>query len=402
MKKLKNLKTKDVYYLNKANKIIYADNAATTKLDNDAFEAMKPFMLECYANPSQPYSFSRKAVRAIKEARKIIAECINAEPAEIIFTSGGTESDNWAIKNFTNPDAVRHIITSSIEHHAILNSCKNAGKSSEVKLISVDRNGVVLADELERNLKESMNQIAVSSLANHTMVSIMLANNEIGTIQPIKELAEIAHSYDAMFHTDAVQAIGHIPVDVKELGIDMLSASAHKFNGPKGIGFLYCNNTLDILPFHNGGSQENGMRAGTENVPAIVGMAVALKKNVDEMNQHTAHLNNLSNLFLNELNNANIDFIFNGHKDNRLPGNINISIKDKSGEGLLHILDLKGIYISTGSACDSVNQQVSHVIKAIDVPNDYAQGTIRITFGKDNTEQDAIDVAHAIIKATNI
>lgn len=373
--------------------MIYADNAATTALDIDAFEAMKPYMLECYANASQLYSFSRKARAALKDARKTIAECINAEPEEIFFTSGGTESDNWAIKNFTQC----RIITSSIEHHAILNACKSVSEHSGICMIHVDKYGTVSCDELKNALERPIKD-DVSSCNKNTLVSIMLANNEIGTIEPIRKLSEIAHACGSVFHTDAVQAIGHISVNVNELGVDMLSASAHKFNGPKGIGFLYCKEGITIQPFHNGGSQEFGLRAGTENIPAIVGMAVALKKNITTLSANEKHLKVLSDAFLSHLKNNGVDFILNGHPENRLPGNINLSIKNRSGEGLLHMLDLKGICISTGSACDSVNQQVSHVIKAIGVPKEYAEGTIRISFGKDNTEQDAVRVSQEIVK----
>ncbi len=377
---------------------IYADNAATTKLDEDAFEAMKPYLLDCYANASQPYSFSRKARQALKDARKTIAECINSEPEEIIFTSGGTESDNWAIKCFAPESDIRFVITSPIEHHAILNACSNAGDHCVHQMLKVDNYGQVITDSLHDIL--SAPREAVASCES-TLVSVMLANNEIGTIQPVREVTEIAHSFGAVMHTDAVQAVGHIPIDVKVLGVDMLSASAHKFNGPKGIGFLYNKNNL-LRPLHNGGSQEFGMRAGTENIAAIVGMAVALKKNVDEMEKHAAHLRDLTSLFLSKLNKAKVDYIFNGHPDNRLPGNINISIKGKSGEGLMHILDLKGVCISTGSACDSVNQQVSHVIKAINVPYNYSEGTIRITLGKENSEHDILYLADAIIKTLEL
>lgn len=375
---------------------IYADNAATTKLDMDAFEAMKPYLLENYGNPSGAYSFSRKSKRALKEARETIAKCINAEPEKIFFTSGGTESNNWAIKCFSSREDIRYVITSTVEHHAILNACQNADCIH--LLIPVDKYGTVKPEKLIKILVRPREAVAS---CESTLVSVITANNEIGTIQPIKELAEVAHSQGAIFHTDAVQAVGHIPIDVKAMDIDMLSASAHKFNGPKGIGFLYNRNGL-LQTFHNGGSQEFGMRAGTENVPAIVGMAVALKKNIAEIAQNTAHLNELTELFLSALHDANVDFILNGHQTDRLPGNVNISIKGKSGEGIMHLLDLKGICISTGSACDSVNQKTSHVIKAINVSNEYREGTIRISFGKENTKQEVVDIANNLIKMVKI
>ena len=374
--------------------MIYADNAATTQLDEEAFEAMKPFLLECYANASQPYSFAKKAKKAIKEARETIAECINANPEEIIFTSGGTESDNWAIKGFAFSDSGhKTVITSQIEHHAVLNSCYEIERLGHpVAYLPVTDKGIVTPESLRNYITPKTG-----------LVSVMTANNEIGTIQNIRALVEIAHDNIALFHTDAVQAVGHIPIDVKELGVDMLSASAHKFNGPKGIGFLYKTENCDaIRPFHNGGSQEYGMRAGTENISAIVGMAIALKKNISEMEHNEKHLRMVSNVFLTELRKSNTDFIINGDQSNRLPGNINISFRNRSGEGLMHMLDLKGICISTGSACDSTNQEISHVIEAIKVPEEYAEGTVRITFGKNNTEQDAIAVAKNLIKLINL
>ncbi len=374
--------------------MIYADNAATTQLDEEAFEAMKPFLLECYANASQPYRFAKKAKKAIKEARETIAECINAKPEEIIFTSGGTESDNWAIKGFAFSDSGhKAVITSQIEHHAVLNSCYEIERLGyPVAYLPVTNKGIVTPESLRNYLTPKTG-----------LVSVMTANNEIGTIQNIRALAEISHDNGALFHTDAVQAVGHIPINVKELGVDMLSASAHKFNGPKGIGFLYkADNCGMIRPFHNGGSQEYGMRAGTENIVAIIGMAVALKKNISEMEHNEKHLRMVSNVFLNELRKSNTDFIINGDPSNRLPGNINISFRNRSGEGLMHMLDLKGICISTGSACDSTNQEISHVIEAIKVPEEYAEGTVRITFGKNNTEQDAIAVAKNLIKLINL
>ena len=372
-------------------RIIYADNAATTKLNINAFEAMKSFLIDDFSNPSQPYSFSRESKRAIKESRKIIADCIGAEPEEIYFTSGGTESDNWAIKCFGLPSDVKRIITSEIEHHAILNACESLKTTAKIDHLKVDKQGLVNPSNLEKTL--DMGEKTCQSC----LVSIMLANNEIGTIQNIKALAEITHKRGALFHTDAVQAVGHIPIDVKELGVDMLSASAHKFNGPKGIGFLYIKKGTVIQPLHNGGSQESGVRAGTENVAAIVGMAVALKENCSNIKKNTSYLNDLENKLINALNEQGIDFIRNG-AEQHLPGNINISIKDSNGEMLLHRLDLMGICVSTGSACDSVNNQVSHVIKAIDVPNEYAEGTIRISLSSENNVDDITSIAKAIAK----
>lgn len=373
---------------------IYADNAATTKLDSEAFEAMIPWLTDCYGNPSVPYSFSRSSRKAISDARETIAKCINAKSDEIFFTSGGTESDNWALKGITqyeteNVDSsVRStVITSLIEHHAILNSCK-----------SLERLGYPIA-YLPVTNEGLIEPITLSTIISGStkLVSIMLANNEIGTIQPIKQLAEIAHKNGAYFHTDAVQAVGRISIDVKELNIDLLSASAHKFHGPKGIGFLYIRNGTNILPYADGGAQEKGFRAGTENVASIVGMAVALNNGCAEIQAETARLNMLSEKFIEEINQAGTDFIINGNQCKRLPGSINISLRQQNAEMLLHRLDLKGIFISTGAACDSKETKVSHVLEAINVPSDYAEGTIRITFGKDNTTDDAISIAKAIV-----
>ncbi len=366
---------------------IYADNAATTKLDIDAFEAMKPFLLEDYGNASQPYAFARKPKEALTEARTMIANCIGAYPEEIYFTSGGTESDNWAIKCFGNQNDVHNIYTSAIEHHAVLNACENATR------LPVNSKGIVLPEVLESAF-DADNSTAMNCIS--TLVSVMLANNEIGTIEPIKELATVAHAHAALFHTDAVQAVGHIPIAVNDLGVDMLSASAHKFNGPKGIGFLYVRKGTPLARYADGGAQEHGMRAGTENVASIVGMAAALQKNCNEMQQTTEKLHTMENIFIDVLRQANVDFMRNG-AENRVPGNVSISICGASGEMILHRLDLKGISISTGSACDSVSTQVSHVIQAIGVPKEYAKGTIRVSFGRDNKEGDAAEIANAIV-----
>jgi len=367
--------------------MIYADNAATTKLDADAFEAMRPFLLEEYGNASQPYSFSRNAKKALLDARSAIASCIGALEEEIYFTSGGTESDNWAIKGLMRPGDTRQIITSQIEHHAILNACLSVERIGfPVRRLPVSREGIVDIEALQ------------ASISNQTkLVSVMLANNEIGTVEPVSALARIAHKHGALFHTDAVQAVGHIPVDVKALGVDLLSASGHKFNGPKGVGFLYIKKGTEIQPYADGGGQESGMRAGTENIASIVAMACVLRKNCNRMMTTSERLSRMEQTFIHELNQAGVDYIRNG-ADNHIPGNINISIRGASGESLLHRLDLKGICISTGSACDSVNTQVSHVIQAIGIPEEYARGTIRISFGVDNAETDASEVAMALIE----
>lgn len=370
-------------------KKVYADNAATTQMDLDVFNMMKPYLLAEYGNASQPYSFSKINKLGLEKARKIIASCINAKASEIYFTSGGTESDNWALKGTMFSSSIRKtLITSKIEHHAILKSSDSLEKKgySVVKL-DVLKDGEVDLDNLKRNITKETH-----------LVSIMLANNEIGTIQPIKELAKIAHINGALFHTDAVQAMGHIPIDVKELDVDLLSASAHKFNGPKGIGFLYIKEGVDIEPYLDGGSQENSMRAGTENVAAIIGMAYALQNNCQHMESNISHLNNLSKIIIDKIaENSKIDCIRNGSK-NYLPGLISLSFLDFDGEAILHRLDLRGISISTGSACDSMNTNISHVLEAIGLEKSYAKGTIRISLGKNNTIEDANYIVDEIIK----
>lgn len=367
-------------------RFIYADNAATTKLDSDALNEMLPWLRDEYGNASQPYAFARKPQKALSEARATIASCIGAQPEEIYFTSGGTESDNWAIKGVLQYDDHRATITSQIEHHAILHACESIERLGyPVAYLPVDDKGIVSPDMLSSFMTDETK-----------LVSVMLVNNEIGTIEPIPELSKIAHSHGAVFHTDAVQAVGHIAIDVKELGIDMLSASAHKFNGPKGIGFIYIKSGTKISPYIDGGAQEHGMRAGTENIASIVGMAVALKKNCERMVQTQNKLLMLENKFFDVLNLSGIDYIRNG-STNHVPGNVNISIRNASGEMMLHRLDLRGIAISTGSACDSVSTQISHVIQAINVPEEYAQGTIRVSFGRDNEETEAVEIAKAIV-----
>ena len=367
---------------------IYADNAATTKLDIDAFEAMKPYLLDEYGNASQPYSFARKPKQALKEARTTIAQCINAEPEEIFFTSGGTESDNWAIKGIAFADSEkRAIITSQIEHHAVLRACEDIEKLGyPVAYLPVTKEGVVTTK-------------ALGSVITHNtrLVSIMFANNEIGTIEPIKELCELSHRNGALFHTDAVQAVGHVQIDVKELGVDMLSASAHKFNGPKGVGFLYVKKGTPICSYASGGAQEFGMRAGTENIASIVGMAVALKKNCDAIERNAKHIGQLEAKLIGRLSESGLVFVRNGATQ-RVPGNVSLSFRGADGEALLHNLDLMGICVSTGAACDTVNTQISHVLKAMGIDEAYAKGTIRISWGNNNTIEEAEILSEKLIR----
>lgn len=365
--------------------MIYADNAATTRLDEKAFEAMKTFLLNDYSNPSQPYSFARESKKELKTSREIIAKIIGADEDEIFFTSCGTESDNWAIKMGAIEGG--DIVTSAVEHHAIINTCIAMEKMGrKVTYIPVDNQGIIELDSLENSITD-----------NTKIVSVMFANNEIGTIEPIEEVAIIAHKHGCIVHTDAVQAVGHVPIDVHKMGIDMLSASGHKFNGPKGIGFIYIKKGLQLLPYMDGGAQEKGRRAGTENVASIVGMATALENNYNEMSAIGKKLNLLEKQLLDGLRTEKIDFIHNG-ASNHIPGNLSLSFRNCKGEMILHRLDLMGICVSTGSACDSQETQLSHVLKAINLSEDYAYGTIRVSLGKDNTEDDIIKIVKAIKK----
>lgn len=368
--------------------MIYADNAATTKLEPIAFDAMVPFLLEDYGNASQPYSFARKPQKALRESREIIAHFISANPDEIIFTSGGTESDNWAIKGVSIANRQkRPIITSAFEHHAVLHACAALERQGyPVAYLCPTQSGYVTASILNKIITD-----------NTGLVSVMAANNEIGTVQPIKELSDIAHEHGAVFHTDAVQAVGHIPLDVHDLGVDLLSASAHKFNGPKGVGFLYVKRGTKIISYADGGAQEFEMRAGTENIAGIVGMAAALKANCEMIHETTTRIRTMEVALLGDLKQKNIKFKRNGGDDN-LPGLISLSFPGADGEALLHRLDLSGICVSTGSACNGANSDISHVLQAIQLEEDYARGTIRISLGKSNTLEDVKLVAQAIYK----
>ncbi len=366
---------------------IYADHAATTKMKETALREMQACLAEEYANPSSAYSFSRSVKRKLRAAREQIAAAIGAKPQEIYFTSGGTESDNWAIKGsaFLYPGRRKRVITSCIEHHAVLHTCEFLSKFGyEVIYLPVSEEGVVDGRALEKAIDE-----------NTAVVSVMLANNEIGTIEPVRELAGIAHEHQVSFHTDAVQAVGHIPLSVVDLGVDMLSASAHKFGGPKGIGFLYVREGTELSAFHHGGAQESGLRAGTENVAAILAMASALGESSSSLELFSRRTTSLEQVILNGLDAASIDYKRNG-SPLRLPGLLSLSFRGTDGERLMHRLDLAGISVSTGSACNSRETEVSHVLQAICLPEEYAKGTIRISLGDDNTEEEARAMVEAL------
>ena len=374
-------------------KRIYADNAATTHLSAAALRAIEMYSNESYANPSSLHLMGRKAKRILEEARERIATVIEANPSEIYFTSGGTESDNLAIKGsaFYYPRQKKRIITSSIEHHAILRSTDFLSTMGyDIIYLPVNEFGIVNSIDLEKAINEDT-----------VLISIMLANNEIGTIEPICEFADIAHKHGIPIHTDAVQAVGHIPISVKNLKVDMLSASAHKFNGPKGIGFLYVAKGVKLVPIHHGGSQEFGIRAGTENIPAIMGMVTALEENYSHIKETQSHLLHLEEIILHGLRENDIDYRING-SNVKLPGMFSLSFKDADGEKILHRLDLANICISTGSACNSMEKEISHVLKAINLNEQYAKGTIRISLGIENTEEEAKEILNAILKDANL
>jgi cysteine desulfurase len=361
-------------------KIIYVDHAATTYIKPEVFEAMKPYLTELYGNPSSIYYLGRESKKAIDEARSQIAYCLGAHPQEIYFTGSGTEADNWAIKGtaYANRKKGKHIITSMIEHHAVLESFEFLRKEGfEVTYLPVDKNGFVNPADLEKAIRPDT-----------TLVSIMYANNEIGTIQPIKELAGIAKEKGVIFHTDAVQAMGNIPVNVKDLGVDLLSMSAHKFYGPKGVGCLYVRKGVQLEGFMHGGAQERKKRAGTENVSGIIGMAAALKLAYENLDKYNEHLSKLSSRLIDKVFERIPHVRLNGDRYKRLPGNVNFSFEFIEGESLLLMLDMKGIQASSGSACTSGSLDPSHVLLAIGLPHEIAHGSLRITFGEKNTEEE--------------
>jgi len=361
-------------------KQIYFDNSATTRLDDEVLQEMMPYLTEEYGNASSIYKLGRNNRNAVETAREKIARAINAEPEEIYFTSGGTESDNTAIRGiaYNNKKKGNHIITSKIEHPAILETCKQLEKEGfEVSYINVNEKGLIDLEELEKSIKNTT-----------TLISVMFANNEIGTIQPIKEIGEIAKGNNIYFHTDAVQAVGSLKIDVKEMNIDSLSMSAHKFYGPKGIGVLYVKKGMVFQKFMNGGHQERNKRAGTENVPAIVGMGKAIEIAYRDLDKHSKKIKELRDYYVEQVQ-KRIPYIkINGDMEKRLHGNSNISFRFIEGEGLLLNLDLKGICASSGSACTSGSLDPSHVLLAIGLPHEIAHGSLRISIGKYNTKEE--------------
>lgn len=361
-------------------KSIYLDNSATTRTDNEVLQAMLPYFSESYGNPSSIYKIGRDNKKAIEEAREKVAQVLNCEPQEIYFTAGGSESDNTAIRGiaYANKNKGNHIITSKIEHPAVLETCKQLEKEGfEVSYIGVDENGILNLDELRSAIKPTT-----------TLISIMFANNEIGTIQPIKEIGELAKSHGIAFHTDAVQAVGSVRIDVQELNIDALSLSGHKFYGPKGIGALYVRKGIKFDKFINGGHQERNKRAGTENVPGIVGLGKAIEIAYRDFDEHTKQIKALRDYYVSQVV-KRIPYIkVNGDMESRLPGNSNISFRFIEGEGLLLNLDLKGICASSGSACTSGSLDPSHVLLAIGLSHEIAHGSLRISIGKYNTKEE--------------
>ena len=361
-------------------KMIYLDNAATTKTAPEVVQAMLPYFSEYYGNPSSIYDFAGKSKEAITKGREQIAEVLGAKKEEIYFTAGGSEADNWALKATFEAykNKGNHIITTKIEHHAILHTCEYLEKrGAKITYLDVDENGVVDLDQLQKAITPET-----------ILISVMFANNEIGTIQPIKEIGMIAKEHNILFHTDAVQAFGQVPINVDELNIDMLSSSGHKINGPKGIGFLYIRKGVKIRSFVHGGAQERKRRAGTENVPGIVGYGVAAKRAADSMEQRTKKEIELRDYFIGRILNEIPYVRLNGDPKRRLPNNINVSFQFVEGESLLIMLDMKGIAASSGSACTSGSLDPSHVLLAIGLPHEIAHGSLRMTISDETTKED--------------
>lgn len=370
-------------------KMIYLDNAATTRTAPEVVDAMLPYFTEFYGNASTVYEFGGKSKEAVSKAREIIANTIGAKENEIYFTAGGSESDNWAIKATAEAykSKGKHIITSKIEHHAVLHTCQWLEQNGfEVTYLDVDENGVVKLEELKKAIRPDT-----------ILITIMFANNEIGTIEPVAEIGKIAREHGILFHTDAVQAFGQVPINVDELNIDMLSTSAHKLNGPKGIGFLYIRKGVKIRSFVHGGAQERKRRAGTENVPGIVGFGKAVELAAANMKERTEKEAELRDYMIERVLKEVPFTRVNGHRKNRLPNNVNFCFQFIEGESLLIMLDMKGICGSSGSACTSGSLDPSHVLLAIGLPHEIAHGSLRLTLGADTTKED-IDVTIEAIK----
>lgn len=372
---------------------IYADNAATTALSPEVLQDMMPYLTTVYGNPSSMYSIGSEAQKAVELARVDVAEAINALPREIFFTSGGSESDNWAIKGVARALKAKgknHIITSAFEHHAVLHTCDALKKEGfEITLLDVHSDGLVRPEELEAAIKDTT-----------ALVSIMYANNEIGTIQPIEELGAVCRRHGVLFHTDAVQAMGNVPIDVKKQNIDLLSMTAHKLHGPKGCGALYIRQGVRPQILIDGGAQERGMRAGTENVAGIVGLASAVKRAKATMEQRTERLTGLRNRLIDSLSKIERSRL-NGDREKRLPGNINMCFEGIEGEALLLRLDLMGICASSGSACTSGSLDPSHVLLAIGLPHEIAHGSLRLSFSDETTEEDIDYIAKCVPQVVN-
>jgi len=358
----------------------YFDNSATTKVSKEVMDSMQPYLNEIYGNPSTIYSIGREAKKAIEIAREKVAKVINADSKEIFFTGSGTEADNWAIKGvaFANQHKGKHIITTNIEHHAVLHTCEYLEKFGfETTYVPVKENGIVDVNDIKDAIREDT-----------ILISVMFANNEIGTIQPIKEIEDLAKEKNIYFHTDAVQAIGHIPIDVKELNIDLLSLSAHKFHGPKGVGVLYIKDGVNIDNLLHGGGQERRRRASTENTAGIVGLGTAIEIATKDIPKKAKYLKNLREKTINGLIENIPDIIVNGDREKRLPGNVNVCFKYIEGESILLHLDQYGICASSGSACTSGSLEPSHVLLAIGLPHEIAHGSLRLSFSEENTEEE--------------
>ena len=371
-------------------KLIYLDNAATTQVYPEVFEEMKPYFTEYYGNPSSVYQFAQESKNKVERAREEIAEMLNAKPEEIYFTGGGSESDNWALVATAETYAKKgkHIITSKIEHHAILHTCEYLeSRGYEVTYLDVDENGLIDLEQLEKSIREDT-----------ILISIMSANNEIGTIQPIAEIGKIAKEHGIFFHTDAVQAFGHIPIDVEEMKIDMLSASGHKIHGPKGIGFLYIRKNVRIGAFIHGGSQERGKRAGTHNVPGIVGLAAAAKIARENLESNIEYETKLRDYAISRIENEIPFAVLSGHRTKRLPNNIHFCFRFIEGESMLILLDQAGICGSSGSACTSGSLDPSHVLLAIGRPHEIAHGSLRLTLSEKNTKEEIDKVVDELKK----